>query len=140
MDDFTALSPADAYRRINFDRVEIRPGFVTDTYILVVTGLKPYENMAVELMPLVYVRQPDYWGIEVVGSLPGGIGLPTQASYTVGLPLDRFIGDKQEVVGKDDLALVEAIAQPCKTRLQLIHTVKSTTSNDRIGPFMTPPR
>ena len=32
-----------------------------DSYILMEVGLKP----------LVYIIRPEYWGIEVVGSLPG---------------------------------------------------------------------
>src|ERR671912_2091684 len=88
---FTDLPRADAYRRIDFERVEVRPGVAAGTYILVVSGTAPYANMRVELVPLVYVRRPKYWGIEVVGSLPGGIGLPAEAPYTVSLPLDGFV-------------------------------------------------
>jgi hypothetical protein len=61
-------------------------------YILVVSGRKPLWNMQVTLSPLTYVRQPEYWGIEVVGAV-GGIGLPSPgAPYTVSLPITGFIG------------------------------------------------
>jgi len=33
--------------------------------------------MGVSLVPLIYVKQPEYWGIEVIGTLPGGICLST---------------------------------------------------------------
>jgi hypothetical protein len=68
-------------------------------YVLIVTGVKPYANMQVELMPLIYIRQPDYWEIEVVGCLRG-IGLPVLTPYTVALPLDGVRGRHGvEVVG-----------------------------------------
>jgi len=36
------------------------PGIVTNTYILIVKGKKPYLNMRVFLSPLTYVRVPEY--------------------------------------------------------------------------------
>ena len=86
-------------RLINFTRAEVRPGFVSGTWILIVSGTKPYMNMTVRLSPLIYIRRPEYWGIEVIGSLPG-IGLPATAPYTVALPLDGILGTKGiEVIG-----------------------------------------
>lgn len=55
--------------------------------------------MTVELRPLTYIRQPEFWGIEVVGFLPG-FGLPVVAPYTVSLPLDGVTGRRGiEVLG-----------------------------------------
>jgi hypothetical protein len=55
--------------------------------------------MKVRLSPRVYIQQPDYWGVEVVGTLPG-VGLPATAPYTVALPLDGIRGKKGvEVIG-----------------------------------------
>jgi len=86
-------------RLINFTRAEIHPGFVPNTWILVVSGTMPYVNMTVRLSPLIYIRRPEFWEIEVIGSLPG-IGLPMTAPYSVSLPLDGIIGTKGiEVVG-----------------------------------------
>lgn len=99
MKECSALPKAESCRLIDFTRCEIRPGFLPDTYILVVTGMQPYANMRVELAPLVYIRQPDYWEIEVVGCLRG-IGLPVLTPYTVSLPLDGVRGiHGVEVVG-----------------------------------------
>jgi hypothetical protein len=96
---FTALPASGSVRRINFTRAVVRPGFVPNTYFLVVWGTKPCINMLVELSPLVYIQQPDYWGIEVVGSLPG-FCLPATAPYVVSIPLDGIIGKKGiEVIG-----------------------------------------
>lgn len=86
-------------RLINFDRAEVRPGFVPRTYFLIVSGTKPYLNMEVHLSPLIYIKQPEYWGIEVIGTL-SGIGLPALAPYHVSIPLDGITGTKGvEVIG-----------------------------------------
>ena len=86
-------------RLINFTRAEVHPGFLPETWILVVSGTKPYLNMTVRLSPMIYVRRPEFWEIEVIGSLPG-IGLPMTAPYTVTLQLDGTLGTKGiEVVG-----------------------------------------
>ena len=99
MKEFSALPQAESCRLIDFARCAVRPGFLPDTYILIVTGMKPFANMQVDLMPLIYIRQPDYWEIEVVGCLQG-IGLPVLTPYTVALPLDGVRGRLGvEVVG-----------------------------------------
>ena len=54
----------------------------------------------VDLVPRVYIRQRDYWGIEVVGMLPGGFELPAEAPYVVSLPLAGIVGTEGiEVIG-----------------------------------------
>ena len=69
-------------------------------FILTVSGEKPYANMEVELSPLIYIQRPEYWGIEVVGHLPGGIRLPVMTPYTVSLPLAGLLGTKGiEIIG-----------------------------------------
>ncbi len=99
MNKFEELPKAEAYRRIDFEKADLHPGIVPRTFILVVSGTKPYANMEVGLKPLVYIKRPEYWGIEVVGSLPG-VGLPTLAPYTVSIPLDSITGTKGiEVIG-----------------------------------------
>ncbi len=77
--EFKALPQADSCRTIDFEKAEVVPGIVNNTWFLVVSGVKPYMNMKVELIPVVYITQPEYWIIEVVGCLPG-IGLPTAFS------------------------------------------------------------
>jgi hypothetical protein len=49
--------------------------------------------MKVMLSPLVYVRIPEYWGIEVLGCV-NGIVLPTIGTYQELLPLEGTIGTK----------------------------------------------
>jgi hypothetical protein len=99
--EFEALPHASSCRLIDCEQAEVRPCIVSGTYILIVRGTKPYLNMEVSLIPLVYFRQPDFWGIEVTGCLPGGIGVasPT-APYVASLPLNGIIGTQGiEVIG-----------------------------------------
>jgi hypothetical protein len=87
-------------RLIDFESAEVRPGFVNNTFFLIVTGSVPCTNMRVELIPLIYIRRPEYWEIEVVGCLPGPICLPQVRRYTETLPLDGILGTNGiEVVG-----------------------------------------
>jgi len=96
---FLKTPTPSSVRLINFTRAEVRPGFLPNTWILIVSGKKPYANMTVRLSPLIYVRRPEFWGIEVIGSLPG-IGIPVTAPYTISLPLDHTLGTKGiEVIG-----------------------------------------
>jgi len=92
LESLVRLPAPQSIRVIDFDKAEV---IVVETfppqYILVVEGTKPYINMKVELVPLVYIRQPEFWGIEVVGSL-AGIGLPVVAPYSVFLPLAGVTG------------------------------------------------
>ncbi len=104
---------AESVRLIEFDEARVVPGIVPRTWILIVSGTKPYLNMTVELSPRIYIRRPEYWGIEVVGSLPG-IGLPATAPYTVSLPLDGVTGTKGiDVIGANR---TERIAVPPKAK------------------------
>jgi hypothetical protein len=90
---------AQSVRRLNFTKAEVRPGIVNNTFFLIVSGTKPYLNMQVRLSPLIYIRKPEYWGIEVIGTL-SGIGLPALAPYHVFISLDGIIGTKGiEVIG-----------------------------------------
>jgi len=60
---------------------------------LIVSGLMPYANIRVELLPRMYVKRPEYWAIEVVGTL-SKLALPSITPYEVILPLDFPVGTK----------------------------------------------
>ena len=60
--EFVHKPAPQSVRLIDFERAEVHPGFLLGTYILIVSGTKPYVTMEVRLSPLVYVRQPEYWG------------------------------------------------------------------------------
>jgi hypothetical protein len=96
---FEGLPRAEANRLIDFKKANVRSGIVPKKYILIVSGTKPYVNMEVSLKPLVYIKPPEYWGIEVIGSL-NGIGLPALTPYTASIPLDSITGTEGiEVIG-----------------------------------------
>lgn len=85
------LPAAQSVRLIGFEDAQVVGGFIPNTYVLIVSGTKPYMNMEVRLNPVIYTHQPDYWEIEVVGVL-SGFGLPALAPYSVSLPLDGILG------------------------------------------------
>jgi len=96
---FKALPASESCRRIDFNKVQIVPGFLPKTFFLIVSGTKPWATMNVSLVPLIYIVQPDYWGIEVIGC-QSGIGLPHTAPYTVAIEITHFLGKVGiEVIG-----------------------------------------
>lgn len=97
---FYDLPAASSGRLVDFDYAQvITLRSLPPQHILRVSGVKPYLNMTVRLVPLVYVSQPGYWEIEVVGSLPG-VGLPALVPYEVSLPVTATMGTRGiEVVG-----------------------------------------
>jgi hypothetical protein len=94
-----ALPQPSACRVIDFEEVEVVPGFIPKTFFLIVSGTKPMVSMMVNLVPLIYIKQPEYWGIEVV-ACQTGIGLPMTAPYHVSLDISHLLGTKGiEVIG-----------------------------------------
>lgn len=93
---------SESHRLVPVSSAEIRAGVAPGSWLLVVSGRAPYLDMSVTLEPAVYIRQPEYWRIEVVGVVPGGIGLTAVKDYTVALSLSGVVGTcGVEVVGKD---------------------------------------
>ncbi len=98
--DFIALPTTQSSRLIDFRSAEVRPGFVPDTWFLIVSGVAPCSNMTVSLVPLIYIQQPDYWGIEVIGTLPSGICVTAIKPYMVTLDISHTLGKAGiEVIG-----------------------------------------
>jgi hypothetical protein len=95
------LPKPDSQRLIDFERAQILAlRTFPPQFVLRVTGTKPFMNMEVQIVPLVFIQQPEFWGIEVVGRLPGGIGLPALAPYDVSIPLSGITGTRGiEVIG-----------------------------------------
>ncbi|MGY3607860.1 hypothetical protein [Bradyrhizobium sp. Leo121] len=97
--EFEGLPRSSSCRLIDFDEAQVVPGIVPKTFILIVRGTKPWVTMKVDLYPLIYIKQPVYWGIEVIGC-QSGIGLPTKAPYEIALDITHTLGTKGiEVVG-----------------------------------------
>jgi hypothetical protein len=66
---------------------------------LVVSGFKPSSSTEVVLSPVTYIRQPEYWEIDVLGCVRT-IGMPVLTPYTATLRLGGTVGTKGiEVVG-----------------------------------------
>jgi hypothetical protein len=104
---FEALPYPTACRLIDFDKAEVRPGFFPKTFFLIVSGIKPWLTMRVELHPRIYIVQPDYWGIEVVGCMTG-IGLPAAVPYHVTLDISHVLGKHGiEVIGAHKKQLIK---------------------------------
>jgi hypothetical protein len=96
---FESLPHCSTCRLIDFEKADVVPGFIPKTFFLIVAGIKPWLTMKVELHPLIYIRQPEYWGIEVVAR-PDGTGLPQTAPYHVPLDITHLLGTKGiEVIG-----------------------------------------
>jgi len=94
-----ALPQPSTCRIIDFKTAEVVPGFIPKTFFLIVSGSKPMVTMKVDLVPLIYVKQPEYWGIEVV-ACQTGIGLPMEAPYHVSLDISHLLGTRGiEVIG-----------------------------------------
>jgi hypothetical protein len=105
-DRLLALPVAQSSRLVDFDTAHvITPMIEPPRPTLVVSGEKPFPDMRVELVPLFYVRRPEFWGIEVVGSLtqhPGPVPTLRRAPtpYAVELVLHGITGTQGiEVIG-----------------------------------------
>lgn len=89
------LPRAESHRLIDFQWAEVATlESIPPQFLLQVRGTKPYANMEVDPIPLVFIRQPEYWGIEVVGRLRGGLELPAEVPYQAFVPLTGVTGTR----------------------------------------------
>jgi Subtilisin inhibitor-like len=131
---FQALQPAQSCRVIDFNTAQVVT-LRTDPprHVLIVSGEKPYLNMSVSLTPLVYIRQPDYWGIEVVGCLPE-IGLPATAPYAVRLDLASTIGTRGiEVIGAKRTQKIDIPNDPAEPQGSFTLSITQADSGELIA-------
>lgn len=97
---FSSLPAPQSCRLMDFESAEVLAETPLGYPALFVHGEKPYEAMTVTLQPLFYVRQPEYWGIEIVGCLPSGAFPDVTGSYVVILPLVGVTGTRGiEIIG-----------------------------------------
>ena len=100
-DTLKKLKPASGSHLLEIDSAELRPGFVKGTYFLIVKGTKPWVTMVVSFSPYIYIRQPEYWEIEVVGT-QNGIGLPRTAPFEHAEDVTASLGTKGvDVIGSN---------------------------------------
>ena len=98
--NFAKNPPSESCRLIDFDSVDVVPGIVPNTFFVIVRGTTPCINMTVSLSPRIYIRCPEFWGIEVIGCLPGGICLPAIGHYEKVMSLIGITGSEGiEIVG-----------------------------------------
>ena len=114
---YLEFEAAQSIRRIPFKTAKVVPGIVSGTHILIVSGETACVNMRVRLSPLIYIRCPEYWGIEVLGELKGGrciVGIvPTP--FTVSMQLTGVVGSKGiEVLGAGKPKRIK-VAGGCKS-------------------------
>ncbi|MDQ3150573.1 MAG: subtilase-type protease inhibitor, partial [Actinomycetota bacterium] len=131
---FQELPTPESCRIINFDSARV----VTlrtqpPRHVLVVSGEKPYFNMEVSLSPLVYIRQPEYWGIEVVGCLPE-VGLPVVTPYVVHHDLDGTIGTCGiEVIGAGRSEKIDIPSYPAEPPASFTLSITSAAGGEVIA-------
>lgn len=91
IDVFDRLPLAQTCRLVDFDWVSIEAATPEHGAILVVSGIKHWLNLMVELLPRSYQARPDFWGIEVVGRL-SGFGVARLVEYNVAISLESSRG------------------------------------------------
>jgi hypothetical protein len=95
-----ALSLTGSCEPIDFDSVDIEWYRDRRTYVLTVSGIKPYTNMEVSLSHYSYPGRPAYWATTVIGCVKNFLVMPIPSPYYVTMPLDQFVGTKGvEIVG-----------------------------------------
>jgi hypothetical protein len=130
---FHALPTPQSRRVIDFDSAQVVTlESLPPQHVLIVTGQKAL-NMEVSLSPLVYIRQPEYWGIEVVGCVPG-LGLPAVAPYVVRLDLDGTIGTCGiEVIGASRSEKIDISSYPAGPQSSFTLSITSAASGEPIA-------
>lgn len=131
---FQALPAPQSCRVIDFNSAQVVTlRTLPPRHVLVVSGEKPYFNMEVSLSPLVYIRQPEYWGIEVVGCLPE-VALPVVTPYVVRLDLTGTLGTLGiEVIGASRSEKIDIPSFPVKSQGSFTLSITSAAGGDPIA-------
>ena len=97
-------------QQVTFRKAELRdcPEFPGMDW-LVVEGDAPCINMRIELAPVIYIRQPEYWTHHVIGCLDYGICLTAMKSYVYCKPVCQLsVGTKGiELVGTNQTVRID---------------------------------
>ena len=101
-------APEEAVNRlIDFERADaITPMIYPPQPRLVVSGVTNIP-MEVQLVPLVYISQPQYWGIQVVGCLGGGESGPHPSHPIAAIPYHVEL-DLAGVTGTEGVEVIGA--------------------------------
>jgi heat shock protein HslJ len=81
--------------------VDSRPTSSTEPrYVLTVSGVLGNTREQAHLIPVTYVRQPEYWRIEVVSCTRADIGAPVETPFKISLDVTNTLGTQGiEVTG-----------------------------------------
>jgi heat shock protein HslJ len=94
--------PAQQCKTIDFEKATVESIPSTSTsprHRLTVSGTVPYASTQVRLVPLVYIMQPEFWGIEVTGC-QAEIGIPQVGHFSVTYDFTGTLGTRGiEVIG-----------------------------------------
>jgi hypothetical protein len=89
---------------IDFEKATVTPKpspATSPRYELTVTGKTPSMSQRVKLVPVTYIRQPEYWAIQVSACHVGDVLLPAEGRFSATLDLTGSLGTQGiEVVGK----------------------------------------
>lgn len=100
-------APPSSCQLVEFEQAivtSIEPG----GRLLVVRGTAPSARMEILLSHRAYSDTPDWWGIEVVGALPGGVCLTETRRFEVAISLDGIEGQRGiEVIGASTTSRIE---------------------------------
>lgn len=103
--------PAPSCFLAQFDRSEVKPGTVNNTWVLIVSGRKPGSGIEISLNPFDHEQKPDYWEIEVVGCRKE-IGIPVSVPYTAVFAL------QEPTMGKKGIKVIGANNKTEKINIQ----------------------
>ncbi|MEM7621196.1 MAG: hypothetical protein AAF228_12195 [Pseudomonadota bacterium] len=87
-------------------------------WVVTVSGQKPEADMKVELIPMIYDQQPEYWGIALRGQQRVDDVLASDDSFQAKLPLSGCKGVKGiEIIGSTKREKVDIVCASNKTSI-----------------------
>lgn len=84
-------TPTASCSAAEFDSATVERDPGTGSTTLIVTGVKRSSNISIELTPVVYIRQPEYWLI-LVNGCGSGMGMPVLTPYVAKRDITGSIG------------------------------------------------
>jgi len=131
--------PPTACRLVTVEKATLvqDPAGPTRRVLLVVSGWNPGPGFTDKLVPLVYIRQPAYWGIRAEGCGPTSGVVPIVERYTVALDVTSTLGTAGvEVIGAN--RTIQLPLRPAPTTLPPSSTVPPAPSTTVNGPSLAP--
>jgi hypothetical protein len=93
-------SPSETYQPLTLENLSIEQS--DGQTFLIASGTLPCLNMEAELLPVMYIMQPEWWVISLTGKQDGDICMESIKPYAIRRNISHDIGTKGiEVVGSD---------------------------------------